>query len=295
MAEEEESVCAVCFDAVSYDTVLPCSCKVSYCSRCWDKSLAASFNSCGQARCPTCRGPVRIDFDATTGRLVFSREEDVAVESDQGKLERRQAATSRLLSQAQPAQIRLLKQMGKEQPQPQLQEAAKDPEASMRSLSASELKTHITMCGGTVDGLEHQSELLQNLLQTLGTHPTLLACHLAGGKMTCRPPCVCGCSLQRIMGHQRMVSASKTLIPDAPPQIQDTILEAMLSGAIAGVQCDLCNRPVKPSNGVWTCTNGTSTILHATAYDVCDICLAVEAYGLVPPPQPTPEAANSGT
>ena len=30
-----------------------------------------------------------------------------------------------------------------------------------------------------------------------------------------------------------------------------------------------CRRPVA---GIWTCTTGEQTILHSTAYDICDEC-----------------------
>merc|ERR1740139_607484 len=69
-----EGECAICFEPVSQYTVLPCSCKVSYCLRCWDRALAESFNSCGEARCPTCRAPVCVDFDPDQSRLVFTRD-----------------------------------------------------------------------------------------------------------------------------------------------------------------------------------------------------------------------------
>merc|ERR1711920_82909 len=36
--------------------------------------------------------------------------------------------------------------------------------------------------------------------------------------------------------------------------------------------CDLCDKSIPPGIGVWTCEDGTGTILHATDYDVCDAC-----------------------
>lgn len=49
--------------------------------RCWDKALAASLNRGDLARCPTCRGPVRVDFDADTCQLTFSRDAELPGES----------------------------------------------------------------------------------------------------------------------------------------------------------------------------------------------------------------------
>lgn len=73
--------CVICFDEIRQGTPLPCNCKVSYCMRCWDKALAASLNQGDVARCPTCRGPVRVDFDADTCRLTFSRDAELPVDS----------------------------------------------------------------------------------------------------------------------------------------------------------------------------------------------------------------------
>jgi len=36
--------------------------------------------------------------------------------------------------------------------------------------------------------------------------------------------------------------------------------------------CDLCTLPITVGDAVWTCESNTSTILHATSYDVCDTC-----------------------
>ena len=53
--------CAVCFDPVHAEDrlPLPCRCQLTYCLLCWDRALAAAFNDNGQARCPSCRRPVR--------------------------------------------------------------------------------------------------------------------------------------------------------------------------------------------------------------------------------------------
>lgn len=69
-----DTSCAICWEPVEEGVVLPCACAASYCNRCWDRSLAHSLNACGSARCPTCRCPVRVDFEAATGRMIFSRD-----------------------------------------------------------------------------------------------------------------------------------------------------------------------------------------------------------------------------
>eukprot|EP00913_Durusdinium_trenchii_P033111 g31001.t1 len=58
---------------------LPCSCKVPYCQRCWDRTLATSLSNVGLPRCPSCREVIRVDYDASEGRLVFSRVADATV------------------------------------------------------------------------------------------------------------------------------------------------------------------------------------------------------------------------
>lgn len=318
MSEEviAESECAICFE-LAYSTVLPCACKVSYCTRCWDQSLAASFHSNGQARCPTCRGPVHVDFDASSGRMVFSRE-DVSDDDDDRdevgalaeaddcdaeaqaamqaaraialarkrenkRAEQRQKMTNRLLHQAKPAQIQILHKVGSQQPEPQLMEVAKDPDSVLYNLSKEDLESRLVMLGSSAEGCTDREELAQRLRILLGSS-TELACHLAAPQMTCKPPCVCGSTLKRVNGTDRMLSAIPTMMPHASRQERERLFVHMLRGDLPAVQCDLCDRVVRASNGIWTCENGTSTILHATAYDVCDACLAVHAYGLEAPP-----------
>eukprot|EP00930_Biecheleria_cincta_P106116 TRINITY_DN9938_c0_g2_i1.p1 TRINITY_DN9938_c0_g2~~TRINITY_DN9938_c0_g2_i1.p1 ORF type:complete len:344 (-),score=57.41 TRINITY_DN9938_c0_g2_i1:142-1131(-) len=314
-----ESECAICFE-LGYSTVLPCACKVSYCTRCWDQSLAASFHSCGQARCPTCRGPVHVDFDASSGRMVFSREEAsdddddddddddlppvtdiddldeaakaavhaaraiaLARKRENKRAEQRQEITHRLLHQARPAQIEILRKLGNQQPEPRLIEVSKDPESVLYKLSKEDLESRLTMLGSSAEDCTDREELARRLRDLLGSS-TELACHLAAPQMTCKPPCVCGSTLHRVSGVDRMLSAIPTIMPHASKQERERLFVLMLRGDIPGVQCDLCDRVVRASNGIWTCENGTSTILHATAYDVCDSCLAVHAYGLECPP-----------
>lgn len=136
--------CAICMDAVEHVMGLPCSCRVSYCLQCWDQALAASFNSCGHARCPTCRTPIQVDFDVKTGSLVFSRycpedsdlsrEAQVDGESDEGTQQ-----INRIQKQARPAQIQRLQSHG-----------AKFPcgDSSLTSLAPA-----ACVCGGSLEKL----------------------------------------------------------------------------------------------------------------------------------------------
>lgn len=101
---QEQLECAICFEAIEAGTDLPCECRVDYCLPCWDKALMASFASCGQGRCPTCRQPVQVDFEAETGRLVFTRTLRATSVGE----------TDWIHQQARPAQIRILADYGAE-------------------------------------------------------------------------------------------------------------------------------------------------------------------------------------
>eukprot|EP00929_Paragymnodinium_shiwhaense_P040787 TRINITY_DN21241_c1_g1_i1.p1 TRINITY_DN21241_c1_g1~~TRINITY_DN21241_c1_g1_i1.p1 ORF type:complete len:303 (+),score=63.65 TRINITY_DN21241_c1_g1_i1:122-1030(+) len=114
--------CAICFEAIGAQlgTKLPCRCVVGYCCRCWDRALAQSFNVAGKARCPSCREPVRVDFDPERCCLVFSVERQDATDavevqpgwsSEQRQALETAAIRERLIEQARPAQIRLLQQL----------------------------------------------------------------------------------------------------------------------------------------------------------------------------------------
>jgi len=276
--------------------------------QCWDRSLASSFVSSGQARCPTCRGPVQVDFEAEHRRLVFSKgEEEEGAEEEvypplptepeakalelarrqegvhaklKRQAERRQATTMKLLQQARPVQVHLLGEMGRAQPQPQLLALAQDPQARLAMLSEEDLRSRIEAVGGETEGLTGQKQLAARLQDVVGTK-ILLAFSLA--ELSCAPSCVCGSTLQRVTGIERMRNASATLIPNTTPEVQQQIFNLMVKGDMPGVQCDLCDQVLQASSGIWTCENGTSTILHATAYDVCDSCIARHAFGLERP------------
>jgi len=80
---KEEEPCSVCFCDIAElggATILPCKCRVPYCHGCWDRCLASSMSSTGNAKCPTCRSVVRVDYDAGVGRLVFSKAAEEKVE-----------------------------------------------------------------------------------------------------------------------------------------------------------------------------------------------------------------------
>jgi len=98
---EETEACAICFE-VQPTVPLPCSCRVAYCARCWDRSLANSVLQCGVAQCPTCRCSFRVDFDEDRGLVLHPATEGTS------KHEWR----TQLYNKARPAQIGLLKNYG---------------------------------------------------------------------------------------------------------------------------------------------------------------------------------------
>jgi len=107
--KEEYTDCAICFEALDSKggaIPLPCDCRVPYCAECWDRALAASISACGRALCPSCRGGMRVDFDASSGRLKFSRGSELG--SDEADDDWRK----RLYAQALPKQIELLRRFG---------------------------------------------------------------------------------------------------------------------------------------------------------------------------------------
>jgi len=68
--------CSICFeelDTVGGAVKLPCDCRVDYCAGCWDRALATSQATQGSACCPTCRTPMRVEYDITIRKLRFHR------------------------------------------------------------------------------------------------------------------------------------------------------------------------------------------------------------------------------
>lgn len=101
----EQPCCTVCFEEFDADGIVrvPCRCIAFYCHRCWDRSLNNKYDQTKVAQCPTCRCPIRVDFDPDIQRLKFNK-----MEFAEKDLEMRQ----RLQEQTKPFQIQLLEQFG---------------------------------------------------------------------------------------------------------------------------------------------------------------------------------------
>lgn len=290
--------CAICFEPINESTVLPCSCKLDYCVLCWNKALARSFIACGQARCPSCRGFVRVDFDADANRLVFSAEaQDMTFDHqvsglrELGEGQRRSAEAlaasqshdrinelrtetiERLAQQAMPAQIRILEQFGTANPA--LMDMVQDPQKELRNLSVADLKEFITGFGSDPSSCLEKSDLIE-CLQKAATVENILA-RWASTTLP-SPKCVCGWSLLRVTGVQRFRRQLGDRISDADFA---RLVEQVRVVDRSSIICDLCDEHVKLDTAamLWTCENGDDTILHATAYDICNDCFVRHSCG----------------
>jgi len=98
----EDAICTICFEPKPFVTV-PCSCKLNYCSCCWDRALAMSVTTRGRAQCPSCRMSFRVDYDPYIEGLVFSKTTESTSLADWRE---------RLYKKEKPVQIRLLEDFG---------------------------------------------------------------------------------------------------------------------------------------------------------------------------------------
>lgn len=230
--------CAICFDEIDLAAVLPCKCNVMYCTRCWDRALAQSLQFAHQARCPTCRCPVHVDFDADKGHLVFSNAHDDDPEPDPEEL------ANRLSHQTRSTQIRILQEYGESEDSGRLKSLVETPTEWLQATSIPDLTDCVSFIESDIDyGCARQNLDKADLIQYA---TDALASRFAKNALVSRfatlskvaPKCICGSCLQRA--------------PDG-----------------TSIICDMCDRPCKRT---WTCENGTHTILHAFGYDLCDSC-----------------------
>jgi len=264
-------MCAICFEEVASRTPLPCSCKVCYCMKCWDRALAHSFNACRKAMCPTCRCPVHVDFDAETRSLLFSKETEDLTHKRKAEAAR-QKTIDRLVEQAKPAQVKTLEQFG--HAHPILRKLIQvGPQEALQDVPEEELQSAIKDLDAQTDGCVEQHNLIDQLAQAVGGNQFELASYWAT-RLSTAPSCVCGASFQRVAGSERVKKHCRVLAPDVPSDspIFQLLLESRLKTGRSGAICDLCDARMDIKTAIWTCENNTQTILHATAYDVCDAC-----------------------
>lgn len=240
--------CVVCFEALETKggaIPLPCDCRVPYCADCWDRSLAASISACGRALCPSCRGPMRVDFDASSGRLAFTRAEASELDADTPDASWRR----RLYEQAKPKQIQLLQKYGAKQPAPARYQAGAGAEPAVHSGNAQASNAQVSSA----------VEASITVAADVAVEPAR---------------CVCGCALAEVSVRDRVLTFVQEESPVTPPR--SVIKRLMRSPPIV---CDICCNRVQPASKVWTCENGRRTMLHAAAYDVCESCFVFHAWG----------------
>jgi len=280
--------CAICFDPLleSERLPLPCRCTVPYCLGCWDRALASSFNSAGHARCPSCRRPVRVDFDPgdedgpARGRLIFSAETGDGSSAEDAVS--KEGVVNRLAEQAAPLMTRLLRRFGERHSS--LRAIAEAPSEALRGRSIRELKAWLKEVGGSDSGLLEKADLIDALIAKAGGGmiASRVVAATEGGGEGCPPLCVCGGALERLTGRARM----RQLLIEQHGVRESANIDALLDHAAdrmpSSVICDLCDTQLSPLQPVYTCANGDATILHPTTYDVCEVCFvryAVEGLG----------------
>jgi len=275
--EMHDCECVICYETIDVlDAVrLPCDCRVSYCHHCWDRSLAASIALCGRPLCPSCRAAMRVDYDACGGNLLFSR----APMASRGEMEMVDDWRNRLYEQAKPRQIELLKEYGQRslESSPQLRPSLSPPTSSVLTL-----EDPSAVVGASPVISLNLTRAAQSLL--VSEDPSLEgseeaeAAAAAGGVsgellQLCPPRCVCGSRLKNISVRDRVMAFLSEAPVPAPPSVIERLMQS------PPIVCDLCDQRADPSSLIWTCENGSRTVLHAVAYDVCEACFHFYAHG----------------
>lgn len=109
---QHDLTCGICFEDASANggvVSLPCACRISYCSPCWDRALLVKYQQTRRAECPSCRSSMWVDFDAEVGKLSFRKLGDRSGPDSNMR--------ERLYDQARPWQVTLLKRHGAESAQ----------------------------------------------------------------------------------------------------------------------------------------------------------------------------------
>jgi hypothetical protein len=298
---EEAEDCVICFEAIAIKAVLPCDCKLTYCVGCWDRCLAQSFQRSRRARCPTCRTPVRVDFDANIGQAVFSRmpenlpssprSEDSMDVTDTGP-------SNDVFTRARNAFARLFDDESMVGPDgvwydgnegwhgndgvwySAAQWAAWEEQAlrERRALERDAVQMRQRLLEQTRPAQKallrkFGGEAAARVSAMAGTGPGLDSTDATKAQMldAARPPCVCGGVLERVSFEERTRRALQR-------QVHESLLgtprfdEELARITALGCACDLCGSDIVNPSMVWACPTGNKTILHTNAYDICDQC-----------------------
>jgi len=299
-------------EPISEESVLPCQCKLHYCSPCWDKALASSFSQRGQATCPSCRALVRADFDVEKRCLVFSAETvDMTFAAQREMLQKmrqefdsqrpgtspsaeelhnfvqdheefhlllkademRQGTIARLRHQACPVQVKLLQQYG--EANPSLLDIHANARETLTNSSIADMKAFMKAACVDGRGCLEKSDLVTQLVEN--SDAARISCVWASRKCA-SPKCVCGCSIRRLSGLERF---RMMMTQEDAETVSDADIERLLqlrSGQRL-VICDICESdvPLCRNSFVWTCESRNSSMLHATSYDLCEKCFVDSA------------------
>lgn len=91
-------------------------------------------------------------------------------------------------------------------------------------------------------------------------------------KLGFRPVCVCGAFLERITKKERILRMLEDSDPSWEARVVNPkhLIDRLMASSL--VTCDICDSVATLSGTVWTCANGSHTILHPAAYDICESC-----------------------
>jgi hypothetical protein len=227
--------------------------------------------------------PVHVDFDPIECRLLFSKEpeESPVYDEDRGDRMMRQQqhkdqTIERLASQAIPAMTRFLKEYRVRLKDP-IESFLQDPAKSLGKLSIRALKGELKLLGGSANECLEKSDLVQQLIDGKGNSESL-ASFLVSVNLE-SPPCVCGNTLERVDSKTRCL---QFLQSNVRPEYVEMTLQQKINKGSTSMVCDICDENIPFQTFVWTCRNETCTILHATAYDVCDTCFIRHACRVTP-------------
>lgn len=171
----------------------------------------------------------------------------------------------RLADQARPAQIRLLTQVG--DADRELRAAAI---AAMRRRQDVSIATDASF--GTLSPAAGRQALLAEQARARQMLQDVSSAAAAAPKL---PPCVCGGQLAHVSYRERLVRYVQMQLPNVAASAHDLDqhIDRRLERGDPCYFCDLCGQS-SCEGGVWTCESGNNTVLHANAYDVCELCFA---------------------
>jgi len=238
-----------------------------------------------------------VDFDAAHGRILFFRIPAAAQGEDLPPDDWRR----RLYAQAKPKQIQLLQLYGSEVASSSGAAATKPPTGPCEPDSGSstanttpaqpntaehaaiaESRTSETEPDGTneVTSEDAPTSAVPAASPLDEVAPKGEANHTAtveetGSPCGPSPRCVCGSMLRRTNVQERVFTqvSEEALVPPPPTLIEQLMMHPPII-------CDICSRQVAWKSRIWTCENGTKTVLHASRYDICESCFSLHAFGV---------------